>query len=297
MNPDHKILLFGGTTEGRQAAGQLSRMGYEVTVCVATSTGEAFLKNIPGLRVLTGRKDQEQMAEVMRGGYRCCIDATHPYAVMATSEIRSACEKTGVVYYRLLRKEVSQEELEKAVSEKAYSFSGTDRDWRMEYKEGILSRMNIVTVGSAQEACSLLKERSAQSHLARSGKMEALCRNILLTTGAMEAVCFAPLLRVDEMNLFLRVLPVSHSFELCAEAGFSPEMVISGWGPYTTEENVRVIRAHAIDTLVTKDGGIEGGYPEKLAAALLCNVRVVVIKRPKEAGLSEEELLERLAAD
>ena len=57
------------------------------------------------------------------------------------------------------------------------------------------------------------------------------------------------------------------------------------------EENVRIFRTYGIRTLVTKDGGPEGGFPEKLAAAALCRGCVIVIRRPKEEGMSSEEIL------
>ncbi len=352
------ILLFGGTTEGRQMARKLSELGFSVTVCVATPTGEDYLKEIPGLRILTGRKDEAQMAEVMEDGYWCCIDATHPYAVMATSEIRKACEKTHLSYYRLLRKEVSSEELKRAVEIQVQSFlsacPASDpakryRDMKLTLDTGksvrdagiasdkvrsVLDSAYITTVAGVKEACALIMDRHISMHMnatasrnvnadagvdasedasedasvdvnrnvninvnmnvERSADGVHSCRNILLTTGAREAACFAPLLKTGDMNVFIRVLPVASSFELCTGAGFSSDRILSGWGPYTTQENVRVMRTHSIDTLVTKDGGIEGGYPEKLAAACLCGAQVIVIQRPKEAGLSEDELLERI---
>lgn len=36
-------------------------------------------------------------------GFDLCVDATHPYARLATAEIRAACERTGVSLLRLLR--------------------------------------------------------------------------------------------------------------------------------------------------------------------------------------------------
>ncbi len=344
------ILLFGGTTEGRQMARKLSELGFMVTVCVATPTGEDFLKGIPGLRILTGRKDGAQMTEVMEEGYWCCIDATHPYAVMATSEIRKACEKTHLSYYRLLRKEVSREELERAVATQVQSFLAAcpasdpaKQQWDMNLTldtggplremgmvsdkvRSVLGSSHITTVAGAKEACALIIEQHISMHMnttaGRNVNADAgvdvsvdtiedasvdanknadrnadevhPCCNILLTTGAREAACFAPLLKTGDMNVFIRVLPATQSFELCTGAGFCSDRILSGWGPYTTQENVRVMRTHSIDILVTKDGGIEGGYPEKLAAACLCGAQVIVIQRPKEAGLSEDELLERI---
>ena len=37
------------------------------------------------------------------GDAALCIDATHPYAVEATKNIKAAAEKAGVEYLRLLR--------------------------------------------------------------------------------------------------------------------------------------------------------------------------------------------------
>ena len=39
-----KILLFGGTTEGREMAIELVSLGHTVTLCVATKLGEAVMK-------------------------------------------------------------------------------------------------------------------------------------------------------------------------------------------------------------------------------------------------------------
>jgi precorrin-6x reductase len=48
------------------------------------------------------------------------------------------------------------------------------------------------------------------------------------------------------------------------------------------EQTVGVIRHHGIGVLVTKDGGAEGGVPEKLEAARLAGCEVVVVARPQE---------------
>lgn len=99
-----KVLIFGGTTEGRLLAGELLERGFEVTVSVATPLGAEELEGLPGLRVLVGRRDREEMAEVL-GAFDRCVDATHPYAVEASGNIRSACEQAGVPLCRLLRRE------------------------------------------------------------------------------------------------------------------------------------------------------------------------------------------------
>ena len=98
------ILLFGGTTEGRLLARELSANGHDVTVCVATELGAEELAEIPGLTVRTGRLETQQMARLVRE-FALCIDATHPYAKIASGNIREACRDAGVPLRRALREE------------------------------------------------------------------------------------------------------------------------------------------------------------------------------------------------
>ena len=97
-----KILLFGGTTEGRVLAEKLSALGAEVTVSVATQVGAEELAGVDGIPIRTGRLDRSGM-EALLPGFDLCVDATHPYAKLATAAIRAACESTGTPCLRLLR--------------------------------------------------------------------------------------------------------------------------------------------------------------------------------------------------
>lgn len=97
-----KILLFGGTTEGRVLADRANALGAEVTVSVATPLGAEELAGGDGLRVLTGRLDRSGM-EALLPGFDLCVDATHPYAAEATANIGKACAAAGVPLLRLLR--------------------------------------------------------------------------------------------------------------------------------------------------------------------------------------------------
>ena len=97
-----KILIFSGTSDGRRLSRRLAESDAEVTVCVATEYGSEEQGSSPGVAVLTGRRTAEEMAALLPG-FALCIDATHPYAVLVSENIRAACEKTGVPYRRLLR--------------------------------------------------------------------------------------------------------------------------------------------------------------------------------------------------
>ena len=99
-----KVLIFGGTTEGRLAAERLLAEEIPCTVCVATQYGEEVMKSHPLLSVHVGRLDRSAMAQQMREGPFCCvIDATHPHAQAVSQEIRSACAQTGLSCLRLQR--------------------------------------------------------------------------------------------------------------------------------------------------------------------------------------------------
>ena len=96
------IFIFGGTTEGRTLSHQLAALGHAVTVSVATAYGAETQGACPGVSVLCGRLTAQQMPPVLSGA-QLCIDATHPYAVQASENIRAACAACGVPYRRLLR--------------------------------------------------------------------------------------------------------------------------------------------------------------------------------------------------
>ena len=96
------ILIFGGTTEGRLLAEALSRLGADVTVSVATPLGAEELAGLARVTVWTGRKTAEELVPLLLS-FDLCVDATHPYAVEATGNIRMACERVGVPLRRLLR--------------------------------------------------------------------------------------------------------------------------------------------------------------------------------------------------
>ena len=97
-----RIVIFGGTTEGRTLSRCLAQMGAEVVVCVATGYGKEEQGESPGIEVLCGRLDAEGMGQAISGA-ALCIDATHPYAVQASENIRKACVREQIRYIRLLR--------------------------------------------------------------------------------------------------------------------------------------------------------------------------------------------------
>ena len=97
-----RAVVFSGTTEGRVFSKQLAALGAEVLVSVATPLGAEEQGERSGITVHCGRLTPEEMTALLQGA-DLCVDATHPYAVEATRNIRAACKTAGTEYRRLLR--------------------------------------------------------------------------------------------------------------------------------------------------------------------------------------------------
>ena len=62
-----RLIVFGGTTEGRLLSCEMARLGAAVTVCVATEYGKEEQGEQPGVEVRAGRLDGEQMRAAVAG--------------------------------------------------------------------------------------------------------------------------------------------------------------------------------------------------------------------------------------
>lgn len=80
-----------------------SECGHDVTVSVATEYGKDFIPENPSLKVTVGRLTLEEMTSLLKNGFDYAVDATHPYADIATQNIESACTATNTLYLRLTR--------------------------------------------------------------------------------------------------------------------------------------------------------------------------------------------------
>ena len=82
---------------------------FSVTEYVATDYGKDLADSDSGVDVMSGRLDAEAMKKEFSSAF-LVIDATHPYAVEVTKNIKQACEDTGTKYLRLMREETLCEE-------------------------------------------------------------------------------------------------------------------------------------------------------------------------------------------
>lgn len=99
-----KVVIFSGTTEGRQLSGKLAEAGAEVIVCVASDYGRETQGELPGVRVRVGPLSPEEKRELLKNA-TICVDATHPYAQHIRNAVKTACESENVPLLRLKRSE------------------------------------------------------------------------------------------------------------------------------------------------------------------------------------------------
>ena len=236
-----RVLLFGGTTEGRDLTDLLANAGVPVCVSVATERGlHDFATENPLVSLRAGALSQEEKVQLM-AEFDLVADATHPYAQSISGHVREAATQAGVPYVRVVRPQGDTE--------------------------------GCLVAETVEEAVRLVPAEGM----------------VLSTIGAKEVCAFEQMLDYRQ-RLVARVLDDEASVERCRAMGLPDERILAGRGPFSYEDNVQVLREFSIATLVTKESGTAGGYPEKLAAARDCGATVVVVARPPESdGLGVEQ--------
>jgi precorrin-6x reductase len=99
--PARPIIIFGGTTEGRLIGEWCSSHGIPALYHAASEAGALSFDNI---KTNIGRMDCETMINFFLDTKpRLVIDATHPYAVLASANIKEACVRTNIKFLRVER--------------------------------------------------------------------------------------------------------------------------------------------------------------------------------------------------
>ncbi len=240
-----KIILFAGTTEGREIAKVLNNSKYDTLVCVATEYGENLIEDLKNVVIRSGRLDVQGMKKLFyEQSPDIIIDATHPYAVEVSQNIKNVCEDLDIKRIRVKRDALQDE------TEGIYKFDSLDTmiEWANQNNEIIFSTMG------AKEAYQLTKIRNYNE------------------------------------RVYIRILPTEESYRICNEYGYDNEHLIVGKGPFSKEENLTMFKESGAAILITKESGVNGGYPEKIDAAKELNMKIAVLKRPVEAGINIEQV-------
>ena len=245
QDSENRVLLFGGTTEGRELALWLRDAGIPALSHVATDYGEALLRE-KALPAEYGRLDAAEMEKLFRtGGFFAVLDATHPFATEVSKNIRAAAAAAGVRYYRILRDEDSASEA-------------------AEIEARLRARGCYRLFDSQQEAADWLAKTEGA---------------VFLATGSKELKAYAALPRE---RLTVRILPGEEALRKAAEAGIRPDHIVAMQGRSSVSLNQALLQQYGAKFLVTKQSGKPGGYLEKLRAAEELGIRFVAIRRPTE---------------
>lgn len=103
-------VIFSGTTEGRLLAESFAAAGIPVTVCVATEYGEEVMQPDKLIEVHTGRLDESSMEKFLASKNTDIVfDATHPYAVEVSQNLRKVADSLGITYKRIERETATHE--------------------------------------------------------------------------------------------------------------------------------------------------------------------------------------------
>lgn len=260
-----KIVLFGGTTEGRKLAGFCERHQIETVVCVVSQYGEMLLPKSSYLTVKQKPLSLEDMEKLFQEEKpELVLDATHPYAKAATENIAAACAACGINYVRVLR-ETKEWDVKKK-TEREYNGAENDRIGGV--------HGGTVWVNSVKEAVEWLKVHQGTA---------------LVTTGSKELEAFTQLDSYTQ-RIYARVLPDSQALAHCEKLGFAKNHLIAMQGPFSLEMNRAILKMTKAQYLVTKESGQAGGFLEKVEAAGQLGVTSLVIGRPVgETGISLQE--------
>ena len=287
-----KVMLFAGTTEGRLLCEFLSEKNITACVCVTTSYGEQLLPSGENMEICTGALDRAQMEEKL-SSFRpqLVIDATHPYARLATENIRAACGFLNLPYIRVVRESCGKEKNGAETATAAEKTAGPEKTAEPEKTTGLTTTAGLTDItqkiGGQEESRMLTEADSLEEAAKLLEKMEG---SILVTTGSKELEALRGLPGFAK-RIFARILPQPEMVQKCMEMGLSGRHIICMQGPFSEEMNYAMLRETNARILLTKESGAAGGFPEKLRGARRAGAAVVVVKRPvEEEGCSVEEV-------
>lgn len=247
----NRILIFAGTTEGRELSEFLSEAEISHTVSVISEYGTEVMKESEYLCIHREKMDAVRMRDfILENGFDLIIDATHPYAIEVSRNIKEAVKNGEAEYIRIKREE-----------------------------DLMMSESGVCFYATHEECAARLSKDFGDS----PGKTNG---NILLTIGCRELSKYC----IDESikeKLIVRIIPDETSLSYCHELGIKGKNIIAMQGPYSVSMNEAMIDMYDIAAVVSKQSGAVGGFREKVSAAKNKGIPLYVIGRAEE----EEEAL------
>ncbi|MBT3320592.1 MAG: precorrin-6A reductase [Clostridia bacterium] len=99
------IIVFAGTSDAREYVAQLAQRGEKLVVCTATAYGASLIAPHKNIVEISGNSlDKKGIAQLVASRKAdSVVDATHPYALEVSLNIRATCDQLGVPLERRVR--------------------------------------------------------------------------------------------------------------------------------------------------------------------------------------------------
>lgn len=262
-NKMKKIMIFGGTVEGRLLAEYLTKRNADAHISVAGKYAADLLPYHESLKIHTGRMDKRQMTEYMKKyGFDIIVDATHPYASEVTENIKKACECLNLRYMRL--------------------------------KRDISTDIDAVFFDDIIKAAEYIKQKQGPVFITTGSKEIKEFTSCGLDTKRM----YVRILPDTDPIEVCRSAGIKKNHIICMQGPFDADMnqatmrhILREWKKENNGSDV----SDASLILVTKQSGRAGGFDEKIEAAKTVGAEAVVIGRTEESdGLPFEEVVREL---
>lgn len=287
MTNEKRIILFGGTTEGRELAIFIAQQGLPCLVSVATAYGEHALQEhgLPEhaaaesiqheqklqtlessgvLEVRVQRLDKDEMIQLFHEEQPILVvDATHPYADIVSRNIRTACKESGSSYLRVRRNRLQHEEALRKEKDGG---------------EPLLRRFATI-----DDMTSWINENLGSEDVIFSSLGSKNLKDLVQ-------------IQNYEKRVIARILPTPEGTSDALALGYAMKNIYGLHGPFSEAFNAAQFVETGTKLLLTKDTGKTGGYDAKVSAALGLGILVAVLSRPEDAGLSESLTLEETFA-
>lgn len=139
------------------------------------------------------------------------------------------------------------------------------------------SRVHEVT--SLDKAGKLIKQNYSNNnilHLAGANTMEDILKYVPVG------------------NFYVRILKIPKSLEKCKSLKIPKDHILPMKGTSSLEENIKIIEETNASIIITKESGDIGGVTNKINAANVKDIDVIMIKRPKIKNLNKKDIVSNL---
>lgn len=291
-----KILIFSGTTEGREISYRLQSLGHKVTVSVATKFGRAVQESgqpAGGGQAALGERQRPA------GGDQAASQAALGERQRPAGGGQAAGQAAlGESRVQVLEGRMDETEMARVIPgfdlciDATHPYAtGAGENIRKAAKEAGVRLLRLEREKSPVPDGTVVCESAGQA----AEFLKNTEGNILLTCGVKSLPAFKG---IPANRLIVRIIPSEESLRLTLAAGISPAGIIAMEGPFSREFNELLIREKGVRYLVTKDGGKAGGFPQKADACRNCGAILVLIRRPEgREGYTMDRILEMLGKE